>query len=196
MKAVKTKVQDDMPTPVREVAGGCAVPFRRVRPSVCTGCLLDAIPVSACVHGGGCWTAAASCATHPRLAAASLVCTLTLQVYGAADETGDYLADVQRKMKLNIIRNTPEELVFDMIGVDAPLANALRRILIAEVCVCVLGATTARNVSHAAPPTMLRVGPHHGDRACVRVGEHVRHSGRGALTSAGSHPTEGRPPRV
>lgn len=69
MKAVKTKVQDDMPTPV----------------------------------------------------------------YGAADETGDYLADVQRKMKLNIIRNTPEELVFDMIGVDAPLANALRRILIAEV---------------------------------------------------------------
>ena len=119
---------------------------------------------------------------------------LDLQVYGAADETGDYLADVQRKMKLNIIRNTPEELVFDMIGVDAPLANALRRILIAEVCVCVLGATTARNVSHAAPPTMLRVGPHHGDRACVRVGEHVRHSGRGALTSAGSHPTEGRPP--
>ena len=119
---------------------------------------------------------------------------LDLQVYGAADETGDYLADVQRKMKLNIIRNTPEELVFDMIGVDAPLANALRRILIAEEGVRVLGATTARNVSHAAPPTMLRVGPHHGDRACVRVGEHVRHSGRGALTSAGSHPTEGRPP--
>ena len=152
MKAVKTKVQDDMPTPVREVAGGCAVPFRRVRPSVCTGCLLDAIPVSACVHGGGCWTAAASCATHPRLAAASLVCTLTLQVYGAADETGDYLADVQRKMKLNIIRNTPEELVFDMIGVDAPLANALRRILIAEVCVCVFWALRLLAMCHMSLP--------------------------------------------
>ena len=77
---------------------------------------------------------------------------LDLQVYGAADETGDYLADVQRKMKLNIIRNTPEELVFDMIGVDAPLANALRRILIAEVCVCVFWALRLLAMCHMSLP--------------------------------------------
>ena len=56
-----------------------------------------------------------------------------IQVYGEADETGDYLADVKRKLKFSIIKNTPEELLFDMVGIDAPIANALRRIMIADV---------------------------------------------------------------
>lgn len=54
-------------------------------------------------------------------------------VYGKSGETGDYLADLKRSLKINIIKNTPDELVCDLIGIDAPIANALRRILIAEV---------------------------------------------------------------
>ena len=36
-------------------------------------------------------------------------------------------------LKINIIKLTPEELVVDVIGIDAPLANSLRRIIISEV---------------------------------------------------------------
>jgi DNA-directed RNA polymerase I and III subunit RPAC1 len=31
------------------------------------------------------------------------------------------------------VSETPEEFVFELIGVDAPIANALRRILLSEV---------------------------------------------------------------
>ena len=36
-------------------------------------------------------------------------------------------------LQIHIIQSTPEELVVDIIGIDAPLANALRRIMISEV---------------------------------------------------------------
>jgi len=36
-------------------------------------------------------------------------------------------------LKINILKNTADHLEFDMIGVDASIANAIRRILIAEV---------------------------------------------------------------
>lgn len=35
--------------------------------------------------------------------------------------------------KIEVIRLTKDEIEFDMIGIDASLANAFRRILIAEV---------------------------------------------------------------
>eukprot|EP00824_Muranothrix_gubernata_P022841 TRINITY_DN5746_c0_g1_i1.p1 TRINITY_DN5746_c0_g1~~TRINITY_DN5746_c0_g1_i1.p1 ORF type:complete len:318 (+),score=73.07 TRINITY_DN5746_c0_g1_i1:117-956(+) len=38
----------------------------------------------------------------------------------------------RNNFRIHVISSTEEELVFDMIGVDAPIANAFRRILIAE----------------------------------------------------------------
>lgn len=43
------------------------------------------------------------------------------------------LDSFKENFKINLISCDAETLVFDMIGVDAPIANALRRILIAEV---------------------------------------------------------------
>jgi len=40
---------------------------------------------------------------------------------------------MQRKLHIDIISKDEEEIVFDLIGVDASIANALRRILLAEV---------------------------------------------------------------
>ena len=39
-----------------------------------------------------------------------------------------------KNFKIEINRLTDEDMEFDMIGVDASIANAFRRILIAEVC--------------------------------------------------------------
>jgi DNA-directed RNA polymerase I and III subunit RPAC1 len=39
----------------------------------------------------------------------------------------------KKKLKLVITKQTEDLLVFDLIGVDAPIANALRRIMMAEV---------------------------------------------------------------
>lgn len=43
--------------------------------------------------------------------------------------------DLMANLKINIIEYNPKEqlLVFDLIGVDAPFANALRRILLSEI---------------------------------------------------------------
>ena len=35
---------------------------------------------------------------------------------------------------MKIFRNTFDQLEFDMIGIDASITNAIRRILLAEVC--------------------------------------------------------------
>lgn len=43
------------------------------------------------------------------------------------------LEDFKENFKIHLIRCNEESLVFDMVGVDAPIANALRRILISEV---------------------------------------------------------------
>lgn len=44
------------------------------------------------------------------------------------------LKDFQKNFQIKIIENPNEnELVFDMIGVEAPVANALRRIMLSEV---------------------------------------------------------------
>lgn len=46
---------------------------------------------------------------------------------------GEYLNTLKKNMKINILTKNEDEIVFDLIGVDASIANALRRILIAEV---------------------------------------------------------------
>jgi DNA-directed RNA polymerase I and III subunit RPAC1 len=43
------------------------------------------------------------------------------------------LEDFQENFKIHLISCDDQTLVFDMVGVEAPIANALRRILIAEV---------------------------------------------------------------
>lgn len=43
------------------------------------------------------------------------------------------LEDFTRRLKVDIKRLTSEDLEFDLVGVDASIANAIRRILMAEV---------------------------------------------------------------
>lgn len=49
------------------------------------------------------------------------------------EPTGKYLEDLNRNLKVEITNLTDSEMQFDLIGVDASIANALRRILLAEV---------------------------------------------------------------
>ncbi len=51
----------------------------------------------------------------------------------------DFVEDFKSKFRIRVIEDTDEECSFDVMGIDAPLANALRRILIAEVGVDVCG---------------------------------------------------------
>ncbi|KAJ2099405.1 DNA-directed RNA polymerase core subunit rpc40, partial [Coemansia sp. S100] len=43
------------------------------------------------------------------------------------------LEDLKNTLDINIVHITPTEMEFDLIGVDASIANALRRILLAEI---------------------------------------------------------------
>jgi len=45
----------------------------------------------------------------------------------------DFISDFQKNLKINVIELDDEHIVFDLIGVDASIANAMRRILLAEV---------------------------------------------------------------
>lgn len=49
------------------------------------------------------------------------------------DETGQFLPNLIKNLEIKITSLTGDEIVFDLIGVDASIANALRRILLAEV---------------------------------------------------------------
>jgi len=56
-------------------------------------------------------------------------------LYSLSTPSFDFVSSVKASLKVKIISETDskDELVFDLIGVDAPIANALRRILLAEV---------------------------------------------------------------
>merc|ERR1712196_634053 len=60
-----------------------------------------------------------------------------LEYAGAMASTGDdnsFDADSFREgLRIDIISMDDDEMVFDMVGIDAPIANASRRILLAEV---------------------------------------------------------------
>eukprot|EP01138_Halocafeteria_seosinensis_P007834 gb/GECG01008004.1/.p1 GENE.gb/GECG01008004.1/~~gb/GECG01008004.1/.p1 ORF type:complete len:337 (+),score=35.18 gb/GECG01008004.1/:1-1011(+) len=45
----------------------------------------------------------------------------------------DFLTQLRSKLRINIIEEVEDRLIFDLIGVEAPIANALRRILLAEI---------------------------------------------------------------
>ncbi len=50
------------------------------------------------------------------------------------ETTGNYTADLLSKLKIEVTSLTEDSLEFDLVGVDVSIANALRRILLAEVC--------------------------------------------------------------
>ena len=49
------------------------------------------------------------------------------------EEPGHLLENIANNITINVISMSEEEIIFDLIGVDVSIANALRRILIAEV---------------------------------------------------------------
>ena len=49
------------------------------------------------------------------------------------DEPGKFLENLQKNLKIDIKFLNESEIQFDMSGVDVSIANALRRIFIAEV---------------------------------------------------------------
>ncbi|XP_028967890.1 DNA-directed RNA polymerases I and III subunit RPAC1 [Galendromus occidentalis] len=54
------------------------------------------------------------------------------EAYGEGSQAYS-LADFRRKLRMSVVKCTDEDLEFDIIGVDPAIANAIRRILIAEV---------------------------------------------------------------
>lgn len=60
-------------------------------------------------------------------------------VVGTVDHSENQKSLVEvlsRNLKINIISLNENDIDFDLIGVDASIANALRRILLAEVSFC------------------------------------------------------------
>jgi len=56
------------------------------------------------------------------------------QIYGQDNFAGKgFLEALKQRLSVNIISETEESIEFDLVGIEAPLANALRRILLAEV---------------------------------------------------------------
>lgn len=53
--------------------------------------------------------------------------------FGANHDNSFTMSHFQQDFDIRIKESTPDKLVLDMLGVDAPLANAFRRILISEV---------------------------------------------------------------
>ena len=92
--------------------------------------------------------------------------------YPGYDDSWD-LERFKAGFKVQVVSWNEEDMEFDMIGVDAAIANAFRRILLAEVTgdLTTLGCLTA---SFPWP-----AGPHHGHREGLHVQQHLHHSGRG-----------------
>lgn len=54
-------------------------------------------------------------------------------MYEGGAEDGRLLDRLRERVRVDIVEDSEAEVVFDLVGVDAPIANALRRILLAEV---------------------------------------------------------------
>jgi DNA-directed RNA polymerase I and III subunit RPAC1 len=52
----------------------------------------------------------------------------------AAPIHGNFLQNLIDNMRINILSVEKDTLEFEIIGIDASIANALRRIMLAEVC--------------------------------------------------------------
>ena len=49
------------------------------------------------------------------------------------EETGNFLENLRQKLDITVTALSAESIEFDLVGVDASIANALRRIMMAEV---------------------------------------------------------------
>ena len=49
------------------------------------------------------------------------------------DVTGNFIDSMMTKVQIEITKLTETDIEFDLVGVDASIANALRRILLSEV---------------------------------------------------------------
>ena len=49
------------------------------------------------------------------------------------DVPGTFIEDLHQNLQISIVSLTKDDIEFDLIGVDASIANALRRIMLAEV---------------------------------------------------------------
>lgn len=59
-----------------------------------------------------------------------------LQIYAPETEEDahqSFLTRFAKSLNVDVVEDTDERIIFDLIGVDAPIANALRRILISDV---------------------------------------------------------------
>lgn len=74
-----------------------------------------------------------------------------------------------QKLEVTIHKLSKRSIEFDLVGVDAPIANALRRILIAEVRVGI-----SKLCGHGL---RLNPGPDSCDRICLRMEQYLRHGG-------------------
>jgi hypothetical protein len=72
-----------------------------------------------------------------------------------------------QKLQIKIHKLSKRSVEFDLVGVDAPIANALRRILIAEVRV--------RISKPCGRGLRLNPGPDSCDRICLRVEQYLCH---------------------
>ena len=56
-------------------------------------------------------------------------------MFGQFESSGAFLDDFKENFRVNILDLDDEKMVFEMVGIDASIANAFRRILLAEVLV-------------------------------------------------------------
>ncbi len=54
-------------------------------------------------------------------------------VPGNEDVSPHFLRDFKRRLRIRVVQMTDEQVVFDLVGIDAAIANAFRRVLISEV---------------------------------------------------------------
>ncbi|RYG96969.1 hypothetical protein EON65_53570 [archaeon] len=73
--------------------------------------------------------------THYRVFQDRQAPEIDTKVVGEAGKV-PYLQDLKDKLKIKVTKLDEESIEFDLIGVDAAIANALRRILLAEVRHC------------------------------------------------------------
>ena len=91
-----------------------------------------------------------------------------------------------QKLQVKIQKLSTRSIEFDLVGVDASIANALRRILIAEVRAFKVSTDSSASLE-------LNPGSDSCNRICIRMEQYFRHGGRGILSPPRIDPLERRP---
>jgi DNA-directed RNA polymerase subunit L len=110
------------------------------------------------------------------------------------EEVGKFIPTLEKKLKIEVIKLTEDEIVFDVIGVDVSIANTLRRILIAEVPTMAIETVwIAKNTSIIQVALLYRHPWHH---PMIPVSYHIISiscflAGRGAGSPHRPYPPKG-----